>query len=184
MTGNLFEASAGAEFSADERFRYRLWRRWAAAGPVHCWIMLNPSTADAERNDPTIRRCIGFSQAAGAAAIEVVNLFALRATQPSELVRAAAEGAEVVGLANDQALELAASADLVIAAWGIVPTGLRKIGMPDRVRFRHRDVEERLARRPWPAGGSRERLRCLGHTTGGWPRHPLYVAATQALVLF
>lgn len=74
-----------AEFSGCGRYRYSLRRRWADGGPPACWIMLNPSTADAEKDAPTIRRCIGFSKAWGHNALVVVNLFALRSTDPTAL---------------------------------------------------------------------------------------------------
>ncbi|TMF61888.1 MAG: DUF1643 domain-containing protein, partial [Chloroflexi bacterium] len=71
-------AVRGATFSADRRYRYRLWRRWDGARPVVAFVMLNPSTADARRDDPTIRRCIGFAKSWGFGGVEVVNLFAYR----------------------------------------------------------------------------------------------------------
>lgn len=179
MTAGLFEPSGGASISECGRYRWSLWRRWASSGPVACWVLLNPSTADAELDDPTLRRCMAFSKAAGAAALELVNLFAYRATSPLELVRAAREQLDVVGLENDQAIAAAAArAELVIVGWGIVPTGLRKIGLPDRVRYRHREVLELLA---WKAAAYGKRVSCLGHTTGGWPRHPLYVPGDRQL---
>jgi len=73
----------GAIVSDDGLYRYRLWRRWDAECPTMVWIMLNPSTADAEVDDPTIRRCIGFARREHCGGIEVVNLYALRATNPA-----------------------------------------------------------------------------------------------------
>jgi hypothetical protein len=81
--GDLF-GDRGATLSDCGRYRYRLWRRWAD-GPTVLFVMLNPSTADADVDDPTIRRCIGFARSWGAGALEVVNLYAWRATQPAEL---------------------------------------------------------------------------------------------------
>lgn len=75
----------GAIFSKSGRHRYYLWRRWADMGDAALWIMLNPSTADAERDDATIRRCVNFTKAWGCTRMVVVNLFALRATDPREL---------------------------------------------------------------------------------------------------
>jgi hypothetical protein len=78
--------TATAVLSDCGTYRYRLGRRWAE-GPVDVWIMLNPSTADATVDDRTIRRCMEFSRRWGAGALVVGNLFALRATDPAELVR-------------------------------------------------------------------------------------------------
>lgn len=177
MTGELFEASGGARLSADGVYRLSLWRRWAAGGRTACWVLLNPSTADGERDDPTLRRCVGFSQAAGCSALELVNLFAFRSSSPAEVVRAARAGVDVIGPECDAAIAAAAAgADAIVVGWGIVPTGLRKLALPDRVRYRHREVLELLE-----GGEARGRVQCLGHTTGGWPRHPLYVPAARQL---
>jgi len=119
------------------------------------WIMLNPSTANAERDDPTIRRCIGFSRAWGFGAMHAVNLFALRATDPAELARAP----DPVGPETDrQIVESTAGADTIIAAWGA------------HTLARARAVEVL----PLLAGP----LRCLGVTASGAPRHPLYPPAS------
>jgi hypothetical protein len=74
----------GALLSEDGRYRYRLWRLWDDLAPVMVWVMLNPSTADADLDDPTIRKCIGFAKANRHGGIIVVNLFAWRATDPKE----------------------------------------------------------------------------------------------------
>ena len=69
------------------KYRYRLTRKWGYGRPCG-FIMLNPSTADALHDDPTIRRCVGFAKAWGCGALIVVNLFAVRATSPREMMRA------------------------------------------------------------------------------------------------
>lgn len=103
-----------AVMSACERFRYRLSRQWGEGGTV-CWVMLNPSTADAAQDDPTIRRCIGFSQAWGYGSLVVVNLFALRSTSPKALYASS----DRVGPENDRHIaDAATTADLVVCAWG------------------------------------------------------------------
>jgi hypothetical protein len=146
---------SGAVFSRDRRYRYRLWRRWDAARPVVAFVMLNPSTADAVRNDPTVRRCIGFARSWGFGGLEVVNLFAYRATDPRVLRRAT----DPVGPANRRHLAAAiVRAGLVIAAWGADPTA------------RDAPTQGRVLSQP--------ELRCLGVTRSGAPRHPLYVRAT------
>ena len=105
--------------------RYRWWLRRTVpeveSGKVVCFLMLNPSTADARRDDQTIRRCMGFARAWGCSVLEVRNLFAWRATEPRELLMASDPTG---GPRGDRELRAAADADLLIAAWGAwVPFG-------------------------------------------------------------
>lgn len=147
-----------AVFSRCRAYRYALWREWDPAGPTVLFIGLNPSTADHRRDDPTIRRCIGFAQAWGFGRLAVGNIFAYRTPHPALLKRAASP----VGRANDRWLRrLADEADLVVAAWG--------------VHGAHRDRAAAVLR-------YLPRPRCLGTTKDGAPRHPLYLprAATLA----
>lgn len=138
----------------DGPFRYRLWRRWDDDGPTASFIMLNPSTADATQDDPTIRRCIGFAKAWGCGAVEIGNLFALRSTSP----RAIYENLRTVGPANDGHLvELAQRSSLVVCAWGV----------HGQHRGRGAEVLEMLRRHA--------ALYHLGLTKDGHPRHPLYL---------
>src|SRR5438128_11131670 len=105
----------GATFSRDRRYRYRLWRRWDRSRAVVAFVMLSPSTADAMHDDPTIRRCVGFARAWGCGGVDVVNLFALRATDP----RALRKAADPIGPANERHLRRAVrAAGLVVLAWG------------------------------------------------------------------
>ncbi|MCB9559623.1 MAG: DUF1643 domain-containing protein [Kofleriaceae bacterium] len=146
---------------ADEPYRWRLWRRWAEAPPC-VFVMLNPSTADDRHDDPTIRRCVGFARAWGFGGVEVVNLFALRATDPADLRAAAAP----VGAGNDAAIAAAVArgrAGAIVVAWGV----------HGALHGRDREVAARLA--PY-------RPRCLGVTRDGAPRHPLYVRADARAV--
>jgi hypothetical protein len=116
--------------------------------------MLNPSTADASRDDRTVRRCMDFAVRWGFAAIEVVNLFALRSPHPAALM----EVVDPVGPGNATAMRrVLGRADAVIAAWGGVPPAL--------------SLQADITRRRLPRGAL-----CLGVTRGGEPRHPLYVA--------
>ena len=79
------------------------------------FVGLNPSTADETNDDPTIRRCISFAQAWGYEGLCMTNLFAFRATEPSDMMKSP----DPVGPENDQALiNLAESAGVVVAAWG------------------------------------------------------------------
>lgn len=136
-------------------YRYVLTRRWAE-GPVLGWVMLNPSRADAERDDATVRRCMGFARSWGFAGIIVRNLYAARSSSPAGLW----SHPEPVGPANDQYLASAAEDQLTVCAWGAL--GER--------HHRGRLVAARLDE----LGA---RMVCLGRTAAGQPRHPLYARA-------
>lgn len=104
-------------------YRYILLRRWDNDLPTMLFIMLNPSTADHEVDDPTIRKCIGYAERLGYGEIKVVNLFAFRATKPSELKRFGYP----VGPMNDQAIELEClRTDTIVCAWGANARGLAR----------------------------------------------------------
>ena len=108
--------TSSAVISECGTYRYHLQRIWSDE-PRVCWIMLNPSTADAEQDDPTIRRVIGFSKAWGHGGIDVVNLFALRATNPVALHT----HFDSIGGFNDEWISrVAANRDVtrIVAAWG------------------------------------------------------------------
>lgn len=146
-------SGAPAVFSPDRRYRYLLRRHVSILGKGVClFIMLNPSTADEELNDPSVRRCIRFAAGWGYAHLIVANIFALRSTDPKALY---AVGADPVGPENDMYLGHAVSqADRVIAAWG------------NHGAYRDRGIDvARMIPIPY----------CLGLTNSGQPRHPLYV---------
>lgn len=148
-------ASADAILSACGTYRYRLSRHWPLGTGTALFIMLNPSTADASQDDPTIRKCTNYARAWGFARLEVVNLFAYRATRPADL-RAALDSA--VGPDNDDHIRAATrSADLVVAAWGAW-----KFAEP-RAREVRRIVEPIAM------------LHYLALSKSGAPCHPLYL---------
>lgn len=150
-------------------YRYRLSRVWDRSAPRVCWILLNPSTATQLSDDPTITRVTGFSRRWGFGSAVVVNLFALRSTDPSAIRRSA----DPVGPDNDAAIvEAVTSADALVVAWGnhgstINPTS----GSP-----RHLEALALLT--------AASDTRCLGLTDHGQPRHPLYLRATTTPSLF
>jgi hypothetical protein len=163
----LFGTEATATFSPCRRYRYALTRTWADA-PGAVFVTLNPSTADALADDPTIRRCIGFARAWGCGGLTVVNLFGLRATDPAQLTRVH----DPVGPDNDVVIRdvVTRAADFpaqrpVVAAWGAHPAAGK----------RAREVGGMLARQG-------VEVLCLGVTAAGHPRHPLYVRGAQRLV--
>lgn len=152
----LFDDERGATFSDDEVYRYALWRRWDRTLGFVAFIGLNPSTADATKDDPTIRRCLRFARDWGYGGIEMLNLFALRATDPRALRRAD----DPVGPKNDRILRsTVALCSLVVCAWGA----------HGEYKGRDREVMGPVL------GGTR--LYHLGLTNGGHPKHPLYLRA-------
>jgi hypothetical protein len=152
-----------AVISADRAYRYVLNRRWDYAGPIMAWVMLNPSTADADTDDQTIRRCTAIAAREGCRGICVVNLFALRATSPVVL----RSHRDPAGPENDRWLEgLAAAPDgPVVVAWGAHAA-------EPWARPRRDKVLALLAGLP---------LACLGVTAAGEPRHPCRLAADTPL---
>lgn len=160
------EVQRDAYLSGCGKYRYELTRVWEPMRPGGnvLWVMLNPSTADASIDDPTIRRCVGFSRAWGYGSLTVVNLFALRATNPGELYH----HGEPVGPENDEVIGLCAeAAELVIVAWG-------NHGF-------HRGRDTAVLRLLDYVGRP---VQCLGLTKFDRPRHPLYVPAKTKPVAF
>ena len=160
---------------AEEQSAYRYSLRREAGllrgGHEGVFVMLNPSTADDERDDPTIRRCRSFALRENWRSLTVLNLFARRATDPRDLVAAyAAEGmAAIVGPENDRHFEpLRYCGGPVVVAWGAPPPKLRHI------------ADDRVLRALQLLGG--RPLWCLGMTKDGYPRHPLYVRGDAPLV--
>ena len=150
-----------ATFSQCGRYRYTLRRQWDNSKPYVMFVMLNPSTADAVQDDPTVRRCIGFAQTWGYGGLLVGNIFALRSTNPNALYGLI----DPVGPDNDAALEaLHSEAALTVAAWGV----------HGKIYGRGASVLQLLA----------SPVYCLGTTKEGYPRHPLYIAGdTQPVLL-
>jgi hypothetical protein len=159
--------SSDAVISTDGRYRYKLNRYWTRRKPPAVWIMLNPSTANAVENDPTIRRCVSFAKHWGFGGIEVYNLFALRSSHPVSIETAA----DPVGPDNDKWLkEIVHSEGTIVLAWGHCRTPLQS-------RRAARVLEFLLL-------GQNVFPKSLGLTKGGHPRHPLYVRGNARLCSF
>ncbi|MCA8947451.1 MAG: DUF1643 domain-containing protein [Planctomycetes bacterium] len=141
------------------KYRYVLRREIGAGDLTVMFLMLNPSTADAELDDPTIRRCKGFAAAAGAKTLLVGNLYGLRSTDPDQLWASP----DPVGPDNDLWLtDLASRSDLIVAAWG------------QNAKSSRVDAVASLIKKP---------MMCLGTTKSGSPKHPLYVKKDTVLQL-
>ncbi len=155
-----------AIISPDGLYRYRLERWWGMYGAPLVFCMLNPSTADAEKDDPTIRRCIGFAQREDCPGLVVVNIFAYRATNPKELREKSEAGVDVRGPENEKHLyDVANQYGKVVCAWGSAPI------TEDMEWFSWRDFRTFGAK-----------VYHLGRTKTGQPRHPLYVKKDQPLI--
>lgn len=160
----------GAVISGCGKYRYQLTRTWDdQARRRAVFIMLNPSTADERQDDPTIRRCMGFARAWDCGSLVVLNLFAIRATNPVVMLADNdPEGPDnwehFRRFIDDPEDWITRERDIVVCAWG--------------AHGAHRDQDktvmgwlDRFAAHP----------QCLGITKGGQPKHPLYIAANTPL---
>lgn len=148
-----------ATFSEDRVYRYTLIREWDEKLPTVAFIGLNPSTADENLDDPTIRRCTGFASRWGYGRLLMLNLFAYRATKPSDLWAVHKAGKNLAIGELNHPIHIHGYLDqycatLVIAAWGKCPTD-------QGAAFAH--VSQKL------------RLDCLGRNIDQSPKHPLYL---------
>lgn len=160
-----------AHFSACNRFRYSLTRAWDRTKPRVCFIMLNPSTADAVKLDPTLRRCVGFAMRWGCGSMEVVNLFALRATDPACLYVSDVRGDD---LQNDcSIIRASSSADFgTIAAWGV------------HGAYHNRGIGIACLLSIIDKGFHGDSIMCLRLTKDRHPAHPLYLPADLTPIPF
>jgi hypothetical protein len=149
-----------ANFSECGRYRYLLTRGFG--GESTClFVMLNPSAADAEQDDPTIRRCISFARREGFGRLEVVNIYGFRSASPSVLFAAK----DPIGEGDDAAITAALErTDSVVVAWG------------------NHAEQERAAAVIELIKRSGKLARCFGLTMQGQPKHPLYLHADTELV--
>ena len=153
--------SPAAAFSPCGQYRWWLERLWDQAAPRLIFIGLNPSRADGQRDDPTLRRLLGFARRWGYGSLEVLNLFARISPSPAALRRVA----DPVGADTDAWIRRRLAAQPEATLW-------LGWGNQGAWRDRHRAVGALLLGRP---------LGSLGLTASGQPRHPLYVAGTVAL---
>ncbi len=150
MSAAVVAMKGQAGFSRCGLYRYWLRRSWDSTLPQCAFVGLNPSTANAKTDDPTLRRCIDFAQQWGFGSLFMVNLFSLRATDPRELLGVD----DPIGPRTNLWLRRAKrESQLIIAAWG----------NGGALHNRHSTVAKLLGD-----------MRCLGVTASGMPRHPLY----------
>jgi hypothetical protein len=151
----------GADLSDDGLYRYCLWRRWGP-GDSMVFVMLNPSVADHTVDDPTTTRCINFAKREGLGGLEIINLYALRATKPVHL----RDHPEPEGRQNPEAWDQVLAyfhRGPIVAGWGV--------GQPPEI-----PSSRALLR------ADTSKWLCLGHTKNGLPRHPLFLPAETKLI--
>lgn len=140
-----------AILSEDRKYRYILSRIWDETKPTVLFIGLNPSTADENEDDPTIRRCINFAKNWGFGGLLMANLFAFRSTNPQALYSAQ----DPIGSENNYYIKkYAEKSALIIACWG----------NHGRFNNRSQQVYDLI-----------DSLNCLDTNKSGEPKHPLYI---------
>ncbi len=158
-----------AVFSPCRTWRYTLHRQWGD-GPVVVFLMFNPSTADEAADDATIRKCRGFATRWGYKRMTIVNLFAIRGTDPKTPSRAV----DPVGPDNDAHIYAQAARALkIVCAWGCGSHMKGNLaGRPAAVLA--------MLKREFPGLA----VECLGYSKDGSPRHPLMLAYETKLEQF
>lgn len=163
---DIFQVEPGeplARFSQCKQYRYELWRRWKP-GPFVMFLLLNPSTADDKKLDPTLRRCLGYAQDWGYSAMCITNLFPYRATDPRDMKRHYADPNDLTGdrgraeaVNRITIANVAMKAAIVVGGWGTHGSFL----LEDMV------IVDLLSR----YGVA---IHCLAKCANGAPVHPLY----------
>jgi hypothetical protein len=149
-----------ASISECSKYRYSLSRIWDNNKPKVLFVMLNPSTADADNDDPTIRRCINFAKDWGYGGLYVGNLYSYRATNPKELNNMS------VLLGDDEVnrihlMTMSIRCEKIICAWG------------NNAKFGTKSID-----------GLFRELYCLALSKEGNPKHPLYLKKDLKPILF
>lgn len=160
-----------AVISECQRYRYTLYRAWGSEQAYLLWVMLNPSTADATRDDATVRKRVGFTARRGFSSLYIVNLFAWRTRHPGELLSAG----DPVGPLNNFYLGAHAGSPFckgIVVAWGSLDFMRRS-----RVYDRAAQVVDLLRILPQP-------IACLGKSKSGDPRHPSRIGYDTPLLNF
>lgn len=156
----------GAILSDNRVYRFALWRTWDPEKAKLNFVMLNPSTADEKKDDPTIRRCIGFAKGFGYGGIIITNLFSYRATDPKKLYTTTDDECDPkynIEINNKYITLMASYCEKTIFAWGT----------HGRLNNQDLKVSELLPK-----------SYCLGVTVHNNPRHPLYLPKSTPMQKF
>lgn len=158
----------GATLSDDRRHRFSLTRRWDTEGPEFVFVGLNPSTADEENDDPTIRRLVDFARQRDCASLAVVNLYSRITPHPAYLQRLRSDdrGDSPTNDAAIQAATHGSGTRFVVLGWGAHGHNFEERVEHVLVQLAHLD------------------LLCFGTTSTRQPKHPLYLARSTPLTLY
>lgn len=156
--------TTGAEISHCKQYRYSLWRIWELTKPSAVFIGLNPSTADASHDDPTIKKCVKYAKRWQCGGLVMLNLYAFRATNPADMLAAD----DPIGPSNNDTLvrviRQCIESGVVVASWG-------NHAAKERVDDFRSLIGKELS----------SRLSCLQQNKTGAPKHPLYCRDDQTL---
>ena len=150
--------NAGIILDNSGKYRYSLWRLWDRRKPIVCWILLNPSTADELKLDPTLIRCKRYSEDWGFGGFRVVNVFGLRSLNSKVLFN----NIDPVGNDNDTIIRK----ECMCVSKIVVGWGNNVLRFKDRFKDRFRELSELLYY---------EELYALKLTKRYQPAHPLYL---------
>ena len=154
------QINRGAKFSPCKKYRFQLWRLWDDQLPIIMFLMLNPSSADAHHDDPTIRRCANFTKNWGYGGFYIGNLYPLISTKPKLLLQSLSTS----HLENKSNLnEMSKKCTRIVCAWGNFQI-VKKLGIPDDFFF---DVKDKL----YYISMSKNKI----------PKHPLYLKSNLKL---
>lgn len=170
-----------ANISEDGQYRYRLERSWDDSLPQLCIVMVNPSTADADSDDPTVLQCVAAARKWGYGSISVVNLWAFRSPSPEKLQQL--HVAAALGPRNMQVLyDEVTSSNATLLAWG--NNGAWMNAGPHFVArlLGYKELSEVNERAP--SALHMDSLYCLGMTNAKEPRHPLRAEIPDHPVIF
>jgi hypothetical protein len=145
-----FTQAAGAHFSKCRRYRYALWREWDGTKPSIAFIGLNPSTANENEDDPTIRRVVAFAKAWGFGKVYMLNLFAWVSAHPEDLLTCE----DALGNNDEHLLSYAGACEKIVLAWGA---------------FKQNKARAEVVKQMFPEAYA------LETNKDGSPKHPLYV---------
>ena len=166
-----------AIFSDCKRYRFHLGRQFHTelfSNPKPksiAFLMFNPSTADANEDDPTIRRVMGFAQREQCTSLEIINLIPFITPKPSDLDPATAFG-------DNQYMVYLLNAlfdnDIVVIGWGAIGDKYPQIFITALKQLHHMNNKALFS----------GKFFCLGKTESGHPKHPLYIKKDQPLESF